>query len=443
MYKHILVALDGSLESEQALKQAIALAGLVGASLTGISVIEKLPAYAASVGEVQEMKDEFEGFFAGVQDNAAKAAKAGGVDLKTILRAGNAAHTIVHYAAENGVDLIVMGAIGRRGLGGTADKVTENAACSVLVARVSLPSIRVRDAMTSAVTAISPTTPLSQVVELLIEKGLKATPVVENGKIIGIITGGDLLARAGMGLRISLQRILPADLFSEQIRQLAEEGKTAKDIMTSPVVTIDDDEHVTRAAALMSEKNIKRLPVVNKQGELVGVISRLDILALVASGGPSSELFPAIAGATARTAGDIMFRNVPTVTLDANLNEVINKILTTPLRRVVVTDEGRHVLGIIVDTDLVKATPQRKAGWLPNILSRFSNVPTELVNFTENAGDVMTREVFAVQPDTPLTDVIRLMIDKQIKRLVVTDEDKRLVGMVSRESILRVLISNT
>jgi CBS domain-containing protein/nucleotide-binding universal stress UspA family protein len=442
MYKHILVALDGSPESEQALKQAIALASLAGASLTGISVIEKLPAYAASVGEVQEMKNEFEVFFAGVQENAVKAAKAGEVDMKTIIRAGNAAHTIVHYAEETGVDLIVMGAIGRRGLGGTADKVTENAACSVLVARVSLPSLRVRDVMTREVTSVSPSTPLSHVVELLIEKGLKATPVVENGKIIGIITGGDLLTRAGMGLRISLQRILPADIFSEQIRQLAEEGKTAKDIMTSPVVTIGADEHVTKAAALMSEKNIKRLPVLNKQGELVGIISRLDILALVASGGPSSELFPAIAGASARTAGDIMLRNVPIVALDANLNEVINKILSTPLRRVAVTDEGRHVLGIILDTDLVKATPHKKAGWLPNILSRFSNAPTDLVNFTEKASEVMSRDVFSVQPDTPLTDVIRLMIDKQIKRLVVTDEEKRLVGMVSRESILRVLISN-
>jgi CBS domain-containing protein len=95
-----------------------------------------------------------------------------------------------------------------------------------------------------------------------------------------------------------------------------------------------------------------------------------------------------------------------------------------------------------VDTDLVKATPYKKAGWLPNILSRFSNAPTDLVNFTEKAGDVMSREVFAVQPDTPLTDVIRLMVDKQIKRLVVTDEEKRLAGMVSRESILRVMISN-
>jgi len=442
MYKHILIALDGRPESEQALKQAIALARNTGASLTGISVIEKLPAYAASVGEVEEVKNEIEENLTKIHNNAIKVAGAVGLTMKTVIKAGKAAPVIIRYAEENGVDLIVVGAEGGRGLGGTADKVTENSTCSVLVARVSLPTIKVRDAMTKEVTSIGPSTPLSQIVELLIEKGLKATPVVENGKVIGIITGGDLLTRAGMGLRISLQRILPEDIFSEQIRQLAVEGKTAKDIMSSPVITIGEDDLVTKAAALMTEKNIKRLPVINKQGGLVGIISRLDILALVASSGPSSELFPAITGDSARTAGDIMFRDVPTVESDASFGEVINKILSTPLRRVVVTDETCHVLGIIVDTDLVKAMPGKKAGWLLNTFSRFSNAPTDLVNFTENASDVMSREVFYVHPDTPITDVVRIMIDKQIKRLVVTDEEKRLVGMVSRESILRVLISN-
>jgi CBS domain-containing protein/nucleotide-binding universal stress UspA family protein len=442
MFKHILVILDGRPESEQALKQAVSLARITSASLTGISVIEKLPAYAASVGEVEEVKNEFETFFTRVQNNAKKVAEAVGVTIKTTIKAGNAAQIIVHYAEEDGADLIVVGADGHRGLGGTADKITENAACSVLVARVRLPSVKVKDAMTKEVTIITPSTPLSQVVELLITKGLKATPVVENGKVVGIITGGDLLTRADMGLRISLQRTLSPHIFSEQIQKLAEEGKTAKDIMTSPVVSIREDEHVTKAASLMSEKNIKRLPVLNNLGELVGIISRLDILALVASSGPSSELFPSITGESARAAGDIMFRDVPTVDPDSALGEVINKILSTPLRRVIVIDEGRHVLGIIVDTDLVKSGPYEKAVGLLNIFSRFSHNPNALLNYTEKASDVMSKEVYSVQPDTSLGDVIRLMINKRIKRLVVTDEEKRVVGMISRESILRVMAAN-
>jgi CBS domain-containing protein len=297
----------------------------------------------------------------------------------------------------------------------------------------------VKDAMTKAVTSIKPATSLSQVVELLNEKGLKSIPVMEHGKIVGIITGGDLLTRAGMGLRLSLQRTLPPHVFSEHIRQLAAEGKTAKDIMTSPVITIDEEEHVTKAAALMAEKNIKRIPVLNKKGDLVGVISRLDILALVTTGGASSELFPAITGKSARTAGDIMFRDVPTVNPDTSLNEVINKIMSTPLRRVVVIDEKRHVLGIIVDRDLLKAAPHGKTGGLRNILSNVSHTQADILNLTGQASEVMSRDVFSVQPNTSLAEVIQIMIDKRVKRIIVADEDKRLVGMVSRESVLRVL----
>lgn len=391
MYRHILVALDGEHGSQQALKQAIVLARLCSASLAAVSVVERLPAYAASVGEVEETRLAMEKFLAGVQASAVTVAQSAGVEMKTALRAGNAAQAITRYAEENDVDLIVIGADGRKGLGSVADKVTESAACSVLVARVDLPTLRVKDAMTSEVTVVAPGTPLSELVQLMVDRQLKATPVVEDGKIIGIITGGDLLARSGMGLRLSLQRALPAEEFSEQIRELASEGKTAKDVMASPVITIAEDERVMQAAALMTEKNVKRLPVVNKQGQLTGgIISRLDVLALVAASGPTSDLLPATTGAPARTAGDIMFRDVPTVGPEASLDEVINKILATPLRRVVVVNEDRHVLGIIVDTHLVKVGRQAKAGGLQSILSRLVRAPAESLSLQGTAGEVMS-----------------------------------------------------
>jgi CBS domain-containing protein len=439
VYKHILVALDGGAGSEQALKQAIALAQALGAALTAISVIEKLPAYAASAGEVDETRGEIEKFFAKLHASAAQIAQAAGVEMKSAIRAGNAAQAVIRYAEENSVSLIVVGAGTGQGLGGTADKITENAPCSVLIARVNLTIVKVKDAMTRAVTSIAPDMPLNALLQLLVEKQLKAVPVVDGGRIVGIITGGDLLARAGMELRLSLQRTLPADVFSRQIQKLAAEGKTARDIMTSPVITIGEDEPVRQAAALMSQKNIKRLPVVNKQGELVGIISRLDILALVAASGVTTEMLPTVLGSSARVAGDIMFRDVPTVMPDTPLNEVVNKILSTPLRRVVVTDEWRHVLGIIVDTQLVKASLHDKRPGLQNILARLLHAPVDPLTLEGTASEVMNKEVFSVRPDTPLAEIIQLMVEKRIKRLVVTDKERRLVGMVSRESVLKVL----
>ena len=63
MFRHILVTLDGTPASEPALKQASALAKLTGATLTALSVIERLPAYAASLGEVEDVRVEAEAYF--------------------------------------------------------------------------------------------------------------------------------------------------------------------------------------------------------------------------------------------------------------------------------------------------------------------------------------------------------------------------------------------
>lgn len=441
MYKQILVALDGRPASEQALKQAIALSQQSGAALTGLSIIEHLPAYAASVGEVDEVIQETEQFFHKVQENAQKVARLSGVTLNTLTRKGNAAQTIIRYAVENGVDLIVVGAESHRGLGSTADKVTENAPCSVLVARIDLPSIRVKDVMTKEVFSISPTLPLAQVVKIMVDRGLKATPVVEEGKVVGMITGGDLLERAGMELRLSIQRILPEHLFSQQIQRLSEEGKTARDIMTTPVVTIGEAESVANAAQVMATRQIKRLPVLNEQGDMVGILSRMDILALAATWNLSSDLFPDLTRTSPRTAADIMFRDVPTASPNTPLGEVVNQLVATPLRRVVVVDARQRVLGIIVDTNLIKASRPGKTGALQNVLSLFSAPKESVLQLTGQASDVMDRHVFTVRLDTPLKEVIQLMIEKRIKRLVVTDADNCLMGMVSRESILNMLVS--
>ena len=440
MYKHMLIAFDGTPGSEQALKQAIALAQLTGASLTALSVEEKLPAYAASVGEVEEAKREMDAYFAKVQSAALERAQAAGLALNTAIRAGHAAQTIVRFADEGGFDLIVIGAGGRRGLGGTADRVAESAPCSVLIARVSPLSMHVKDVMSTEVVTVSPTAPLAQVFELLLQRRVKAVPVVDAGRVVGIITGGDLLRRAGMGLRLSLQRALPAEALAEQSRQLAAQGRTAAEVMTAPVVTVRDQARVSEAARLMAGQHIKRLPVVDAQGALVGVVSRLDVLATLASASQASDEVPQLAAGTPHVASDVMFRDVPTVGPDTPLNEVLNKLVATPLRRVVVVDESRHVLGIIVDADLLaRISPQQTPGIFHALIARFSYAPADVLPISGYAADVMVREVFTVREDTPLAEIVQTMIEKRVKRLVVTDTEGRLVGMVDRQSLLRAI----
>jgi nucleotide-binding universal stress UspA family protein len=138
-FARILVAIDGSDGSEHAFEKALELAGLTGATLLALAVEGPLPAYAATIGEVEEVKREKDVFFTRLLANARERAQAAGVPLDVELRPGHAAELIVRHACEREADLIVLGHRGHflrdRMLGSTADRVAEHADCPVMIVR--------------------------------------------------------------------------------------------------------------------------------------------------------------------------------------------------------------------------------------------------------------------------------------------------------------------
>jgi nucleotide-binding universal stress UspA family protein len=134
-----LVAIDGSEGAQRALDCAISLVERLGGKLTALVVEGKLPAYAATAGEVDEVKHEKDEFFQRVLEDARRQAETRGVEIKTELVPGHAAEVITHYAKAHGHDLIVVGHrghfLGDYLLGSTADRVAHHAHCPVIVVR--------------------------------------------------------------------------------------------------------------------------------------------------------------------------------------------------------------------------------------------------------------------------------------------------------------------
>ena len=134
-----LVAIDGSEGAQRALDCAISLVERLGGKLTALVVEGKLPAYAATAGEVDEVKREKDEFFQRVLEDARRQAETRGVEIKTELVPGHAAEVITHYAKAHGHDLIVVGHrghfLGDYLLGSTADRVAHHAHCPVIVVR--------------------------------------------------------------------------------------------------------------------------------------------------------------------------------------------------------------------------------------------------------------------------------------------------------------------
>jgi len=107
-YEKILAAIDGSEASDHAFTAALELASL-GAHLTALAVEGPLPAYAATVGEVEEVRREKDAFFERLLAHTREQAERAGVALEVELRPGHAAELIVRVAQEKQTDLIVLG----------------------------------------------------------------------------------------------------------------------------------------------------------------------------------------------------------------------------------------------------------------------------------------------------------------------------------------------
>jgi nucleotide-binding universal stress UspA family protein len=138
-FEKILVAIDGSDCSNHAFATALELAAAVNAKLTALAVEGPLPAYAATIGEVDEVKREKDVFFSTLAAAARAEGEQAGVEIDVDVRPGHPAELISRVAEDGGYDLIVLGHRGHfvrdRLLGSTADRVAEHAHCPVMIVR--------------------------------------------------------------------------------------------------------------------------------------------------------------------------------------------------------------------------------------------------------------------------------------------------------------------
>jgi len=146
--------------------------------------------------------------------------------------------------------------------------------------------MKVRDIMTAEVVVAEPDTSVNLVARLMASRDISGVPVVEDGRLVGIVTELDLIVRntrleppaffALLDARIPLET--PTH-YRERIRHML--GTLARDVMTEKVVSVGPDEELESLAAIMVKQRVNPLPVV-EDGRLVGIVSRSDIIAMMA-----------------------------------------------------------------------------------------------------------------------------------------------------------------
>ncbi|MBC7087434.1 MAG: CBS domain-containing protein [Tissierellales bacterium] len=142
----------------------------------------------------------------------------------------------------------------------------------------------IKDIMTKEVYTIKLNDTVEDCARLFTEKNLSGAPVVDDdGNLKGIVTEGDLIRRGTNIKGPKAIEILGGLIYLDTPKRFFEElkkdlGIFVQDVMTDEVITINENATVEEAATLMVEKKVKRLPVLDDQNRLVGIISRKDIM---------------------------------------------------------------------------------------------------------------------------------------------------------------------
>jgi CBS domain-containing protein len=211
----------------------------------------------------------------------------------------------------------------------------------------------VKDVMTTHVVTVRKSASFKEMAVLLTEHRVSAFPVLDDDdKVIGVVSEADLLTKEA--LEFDAHGRVSGMLHHREHSKAA--GITAADLMTTPPVTVGPDELVSHAARLMYARHVKRLPVVDHEGRLAGIVSRADVLSVYA-----------------RQDTDIGHEIVEKVILDTLLTDPAR--FTVTVKDGIVTVEGmpetasvghdmieeiRHVEGVVTVRDRLSYPPAQR-----------------------------------------------------------------------------------
>jgi len=124
--------------------------------------------------------------------------------------------------------------------------------------------------MTPNPRTIEPSTPIVEAAKLMRDEDVGPVPIVESGRVVGILTDRDI------AVRVVAEGKDP-------------QSKTAGEIASKQLVTIDPDQTIDEAARLMAQHQVRRLPVCEEDGRLVGIVAQADV-ALVGEDAQTGEV---------------------------------------------------------------------------------------------------------------------------------------------------------
>jgi CBS-domain-containing membrane protein len=335
--------------------------------------------------------------------------------------------------------------------------------------RRGLPTrLPVAQVMETAITTVQLTTSVAEVLPLLVHAPFRALPVVDtHNRLQGIISTGDLIRAGLLPVRRGVMRTAleldsqMAQTIATPLTQLQKSELCAGDIMNHQVRSISTETTLGEAAHIMVTTGLKRLPVVDADQRLRGMLSRTDLLQVIVTSPIMSQEASSATQPLSRSrplttlpvpqqpVTMYMQSEVATVEEQTPLAEVIDALILSPQKRVFVVDGQQRVQGVISDIDVLT---RLQAEVRPGVLRLLTNwtrgkpgrMPTGALRTSSGkarvAADVMNRDLVTVPETASVQETIERMISTGRKVVPVIDPQGQMQGVVGRSDLLQLLI---
>ena len=247
---------------------------------------------------------------------------------------------------------------------------------------------QVSDIMKSSLATVGPDDSIDKALQTMLWSGGRHLPVVEHGKLIGVISERDVLRHRGGDEGLELR---------------------VRDAMSLPVHSAAPDDPVQEVALRMADERIGCMPVLQR-GDLVGMVTATDVLAF-----EGRRSFAT--GNGEHTAGDLMTHDPMTVHPDDSLEIAVDRMVSRNVRHLPVIDGEGRLVGMLEDRAIRPTMARDRA--------------------TLQVSAVMDPDPFTVEPSASYGMLTGLFADSRLSAVAVVDAEQRLLGIVSYVDLLR------
>lgn len=281
--------------------------------------------------------------------------------------------------------------------------------------------MKIKEIMSSPVYVVSPDENVARARNLMLRHKIGKLVIVENNKPIGIVTKKDMSRRL--------------DQAEPQWRRRPIDNIPIRNVMTESLITIFPDATPKQLAELMSENDISGLPVVNNKNEIIGIVTKWDLIRYF------SELDLDM------KVKDMNIIPALTVHRHHTISHIIYELEANSTDRAVVFEDNDKAVGIITNSNLAFTEMKGKTGGLPQKDIKMTRKDTyagrKHYRYIQNvplvAEDIMSCPLISVKSDDLATDAARIMVKERINGLPVFGNG--ILGILTGDNIVKSILT--